>query len=386
MFSKLLFLFLFVWYFVFEVPGVTGQNKIERHHEKLRKIREEIRTVEREIAASEKKETSVLHFLTNLDLEIDLTQSLIHSLKKEEKRKAKQIATLEEKLKTAQDELKRLKELFSKRLVYFYKYGRLKDVELLLTAQSLNQGLLWIEYEKRLSQHDYRSYLKIKEKQAQIARDRDLLTIELEEKRRLLEEKLREEKKLKAKKTERQKFLQSIRKNTDFLRQQLAEKERAAAEIRRLILQLEEAPTQTPLLRPSTPFSELSGQMIWPTQGEIITRFGKFMHPELKTVTENIGIDIRAPAGTPVHAVASGRVTAITWQRGRGNIIIVSHYGGYYTVYTHLEEILVNFLEEVEMGQVIGTVGESGSLKGPLLHFEVWKGTEKLNPEIWLTR
>jgi septal ring factor EnvC (AmiA/AmiB activator) len=386
MLSKLLFLFSFALYFILEIATVTGQSKIERHHEKLRRIRKEIRTVEKEITKSEKKETSVLHLLANLDLEIDLTQSLINTLRKEEKSKARQIAKIEEKLKTTQGELQRLKDLFSKRLVYFYKYGRLKDVELLLTAQSFNQGLLWIEYQKRLSRHDYRSYLSIKEKQAQIGRDKDLRTLELEEKRKLLEEKIKEEKKLKAKKAERQRVLQSIRKNTDILRQQLAEKERAAQEIRRLILRLEETPSQTPLLRPSIPFAELRGQMMWPTQGKIIAKFGKYKHPELKTITENIGIDIQAPAGSPVQAVASGRVTAITWQRGRGNIVIVSHYGGYYTVYTHLEEILVDFLEEITMGQVIGTVGESGSIKGPMLHFEVWQGTQKLDPEDWLVK
>jgi len=101
---------------------------------------------------------------------------------------------------------------------------------------------------------------------------------------------------------------------------------------------------------------------------------------------ENIGIEIEAPEGSPVQVVASGKITKITWQRGRGNIVIVSHYGGYYTVYTHLEEILVDLLEDVEPGQVIGSVGESGSLKGPVLHFEVWKGTTKLNPENWLAK
>jgi murein DD-endopeptidase MepM/ murein hydrolase activator NlpD len=124
--------------------------------------------------------------------------------------------------------------------------------------------------------------------------------------------------------------------------------------------------------------------MLWPVAGKIIARFGQYRHPELKTVTENIGIDIQAGAGNPVKVVASGRVTVITWQRGRGNIVIVSHYGGYYTVYTHLQEIQVDLQEEVSMGQVIGTVGESGSLKGPMLHFEIWRGEEKLDPEVWL--
>ena len=138
--------------------------------------------------------------------------------------------------------------------------------------------------------------------------------------------------------------------------------------------------------KPGTLFSELRGGMIWPTEGRIVTRFGKVKHPELKTITENIGIEIEAPEGSPVQVVASGKITKITWQRGRGNIVIVSHYGGYYTVYTHLEEILVDLLEDVEPGQVIGSVGESGSLKGPVLHFEVWKGTTKLNPENWLAK
>ncbi|MFQ5769115.1 MAG: murein hydrolase activator EnvC family protein [bacterium] len=340
--------------------------------------------MEKKIAANEKKETSVLYVLTNLDLEIDLTQSIIQNLKNEAVKKQKQIAKIEKSLKTTQKNLQQLKEIMRKRLVYFYKYGRMKDLELLLTARSFNQGLLWIEYQKRLSAQDYRNYIKIKENQAQIGRDRNLLTIELEEKRKLLRDKVKEEQNIMKKKTERQKVLHSIRQTNDLLRQQLAEKERSAAEIRKLIVQLESTPARAPLIDPGTPFTELQGRMIWPTHGKIIAKFGKYKHPVLKTVTENIGIDIQASLGSSVQAVANGRVTVITWQRGRGNIIIISHYGGYYTVYTHLEEIYIDLFEEVEMGQIIGNVGESGSLKGPMLHFEIWKGTEKLNPESWL--
>ncbi len=366
--------------------NLYGQQKSEKHYEKLRKIRKEIYDVEKEITANEKKESSVLYVLTNLDLEIDLTQSIIQNKKSETKKSERQIAKIEKQLNTTQKELQRLKEMLKKRLVYFYKYGRMKDIELLLTARSFNQGLLWIEYQKRMSAQDHRNYQGIIDKQAQIERDRNLLTIELEEKRKLLAAKLKEEDNLKKKKDERQKVLKSIRQNTDLLRQELVAKELAAAEIRKLVAQLDRAPVTTPLLESGTPFSELQGRMLWPTQGQVITKFGKYKHPELKTVTENIGIDIKAGLGSPVSAVAEGRVTVITWQRGRGNIIIISHYGGYYTVYTHLKEILVNVFEEIEMGQVIGNVGESGSIKGPVLHFEIWKGQQKLNPEFWLAK
>jgi septal ring factor EnvC (AmiA/AmiB activator) len=384
MFYKFLVLFLSGWLTLFLQSELWGQNDIERHHERLRRIRDEIRAFERKIKLSKKKESSLLNLLANYDLEIDLIHSLIQRSKKEEKNKERQIAKLEKKLKTSQAELEKLKEYFSKRLVYFYKYGRVKDLELLLTARSFNQGLLWIEYQKRVSEHDYRQYLKIKDKQAQIIRDRDLLTFELAEKRKIIQIKKEEEKNLTQQKAKRQKLLQSVRQDIEFLRQQLAEKEKAEAEIRRIILKLEQTPSQTVLVKPDRPFRELKGQMLWPTRGKIIKKFGRYVHPVLKTVTENIGIDIKAPAGSPVYVVARGRVTAITWQRGRGNIIIVSHFGGYYTVYTHLQEIWVGLEQEVEMGQTIGTVGESGSLEGPVLHFEIWKGSEKLNPEAWL--
>jgi len=380
MFFKLL-VCLSVCYLFLLAPNLAAQN---RHHEKLRQIRDEIQNVEKQLEASKKKESNELYVLANLDLEIDLTQSVIQNLKREQAKREKQIDKLEENLKTTQEELKRLKQTLAKRMVYMYKYGRIKDLELLLTADSINDGLLWVEYQKRLSEHDYRNYLKIREKQEQIERNRDLLAIELEEKKKLLREKLQEEQKLKQKKQKRQVVLKSIRKNTDLLRQQLAQKEQAAEEIRNMIVQLEREPQPKPMLPPETLFADLKGRMIWPTEGEIVTRFGRVKHPDLRTVTENIGIEIKAPLGSPVQVVASGKVTTITWQRGRGNIVIVNHYGGYYSVYTHLEQILVNLGEEVEMGQMIGTVGESGSISGPILHFEIWQGTEKLNPEQWL--
>ncbi|MFQ5641548.1 MAG: murein hydrolase activator EnvC family protein [bacterium] len=359
-------------------------QKVRTHYEKLKKIQEEINSVKKVIAANKEKESSLTFLLTNLDLDIDVKHSLIQKLRKEQKQKEKEIKTIERRLHSTEKDLKKLTEIMGKRLVYFYKYGRLKDIELLLSAHSINQGLLWVEYQKRLTGNDYRNYLKIKKKKASIAQIKNLLTKELKKKRTLIKELLSEKKALKTKKSQRQAVLASIRKDTQLFRQQLAAKERARAEMTQLITNIENTPTETPLLPPNTPFAEMQGRMIWPTKGKIVAKFGRFKHPQLKTVTENIGIDIEAKIGTAVQVVAGGRVTRITWQRGMGNIIIVKHYGGFYTVYTHLKEILVNEAQNVQMGDVIGNVGESGSLEGPRLHFEVWKGTEKLNPEKWL--
>jgi len=135
--------------------NVLGQNKTKLHHEKLRDIRDEITSVEKKIKASKKKESSILILLNNLDLDIDIAQSLVQNLKKEQKKNKKEIATIEKNLTSSEDELETLKQMLSQRLIYTYKYGRVKDLELLLTARSINDGLLWLEYQKRLSEHAY---------------------------------------------------------------------------------------------------------------------------------------------------------------------------------------------------------------------------------------
>ncbi|MCG8605488.1 peptidoglycan DD-metalloendopeptidase family protein, partial [bacterium] len=357
-----------------------------KHRSQLRKVQREILAVQKQIAANKKKESSQLFVLNNLDLDIDLTQSVLQDLRKETQEKERQIAKIDENLNTAQQKVARLKEALKRRLIHFYKHGRIKDIELLLTARSLNQGLLWLEYQKRLANHDHRNFKAIIAKEKQIQQDMELRLIELENHKVLLAETLAKEHGLKKKKQDRRAVLVSIRKDIEVQRQQVAAKRRAARELSQLIAQLQEAPSDAPLLRPDTPIAELRGRMMWPAQGKIFRKFGKQRHPQLKTVTENLGVDIRAPRGSDIFVVASGRVTQIRWMRGHGTVVIVRHYGGYLTVYSHFEEVLVAEGEEVEMGQVIGTVGESASLDGPILHFEIWKGKQKLNPESWLGR
>lgn len=87
------------------------------------------------------------------------------------------------------------------------------------------------------------------------------------------------------------------------------------------------------------------------------------------------GIDLRASAGTPIFASAKGVVKLAEHQIVPGNVVVVDHGGGVYSRYMHLNGFNVRVGETVEMGQVIGTVGATGRVEGPHLHFEVvWKG------------
>ena len=71
---------------------------------------------------------------------------------------------------------------------------------------------------------------------------------------------------------------------------------------------------------------------------------------------------------------------------GFGNTVIVDHNNGYYTVYAHLDEIAVKKFQILQAGSVIGTVGDSGSLEGAKLHFEIYANNEPQNPTRWLKK
>jgi septal ring factor EnvC (AmiA/AmiB activator) len=121
-------------------------------------------------------------------------------------------------------------------------------------------------------------------------------------------------------------------------------------------------------------------------QGPIVKEFGRIVHPVYKTVTMSVGVDIQTSVGESVACVAPGRIDYVGRMRGYGKFVIVNHTSGFLTIYTHLDSVAVAKDQPVESGEILGTVGETGSLEGSRLHFEIRKSTEALNPREWLEK
>jgi murein hydrolase activator len=131
-------------------------------------------------------------------------------------------------------------------------------------------------------------------------------------------------------------------------------------------------------------FGALLGKLPRPAEGHIEVGFGEVLNPRFNTVTLHKGVDIRAPAGSPVRAVAPGRVVHAGWLRGYGNLLILEHEGNYHTLMAHLERLACEPGQSVEAGQHVGTVGDTDSRKGPYLYFEIRRHGEAVNPTDWL--
>jgi septal ring factor EnvC (AmiA/AmiB activator) len=114
--------------------------------------------------------------------------------------------------------------------------------------------------------------------------------------------------------------------------------------------------------------------------------FGKVVNPRFNTVTVQKGLDIRAPEGAPVTAVAPGKVVYAGWLRGYGNLLVLDHGGGYHSLVAHLAELGKAVGDGVQRGELLGTVGDTGSLKGAYLYFELRKRGQAVDPAPWLAK
>jgi septal ring factor EnvC (AmiA/AmiB activator) len=133
-------------------------------------------------------------------------------------------------------------------------------------------------------------------------------------------------------------------------------------------------------------FLDLKGLLIMPVTGKIIDLFGPYKNPRFNTVNFRSGINIKAERGEPIHAVYKGIILFANWFKGYGNLIIIDHGDHYYTLYAHAEELFKQKGALVDAGEVIATVGDTGSMAGPILHFEVRHHGKPINPLPWIDR
>ena len=133
-------------------------------------------------------------------------------------------------------------------------------------------------------------------------------------------------------------------------------------------------------------FPAHKGLLIMPVNGKIMNLFGSYKNPKYNITNFRSGIDIKADHGEPVRSVFKGKVIYSDWFKGYGNMIIINHGNSYYTVYAHMEETFKSKGDAVDVGEVIATVGDTGSMTGAKLYFEVRHHGKPINPLKWLKK
>lgn len=371
--------------------------------------RRELESIRRQAAEKRKRAQELKAREGRALKDLRSTERKLQSTRKNVKQLTSREAELEKQLETTRAELERSRARLgdqrarlAQRLRNLYKYGRARELEFFLSAESFAQLLARMDFLTRVARQDRRILLGVTEQKERIEWNEARLDETHTQVDRTLNAKTAEQQKLDRLTKQKQQSVTKITNDRKENEAAAAELERTAKRIQSLLADLERrrreeeerrrAASQTPGAEPPKPltpyegeFEKGKGQLDWPLRGEIVGRFGNEKHPRFGTVTFNNGVDIRASQGEAVRAVARGRVDFTSSDYGSyGQMIILNHGSGYYTLYAHLSGVNVSRGQEVTSGQTIGAAGDTGSLKGTVLHFEIRKGRQSVDPLGWL--
>ena len=371
------------------------ERELKAQNSAIQSLKDEIEATKKRIQSENKKEKSSVRKVSNLSEEIALLQKLLKELAREEKLLVADITRLERKINESENNLESLRKLYAKRLATMYKKGQLSNLEKVLSSTSWRQAISRSKYLKIISKIDQDAHDTIRSLLIEIGKQKLSLESALRKKRYLKKEREKTLSQVRSKKKKEQRELSRISKSQKELKNYLSEKQAGMKQLEVIIkkirediarLDREERIRRQQMALQSKEFPKLKGQLAWPAEGRVSAKFGRQWNPKLKTTTENPGIDIKGKPGSEVKTVLGGVVTTITFIRGYGTTIIIDHGSGFYTVYSHVSNVETNVDSQVNSGDVIAYMGDSGSINGSQLHFEIWGEGKKLNPENWLRK
>ena len=389
-------------FLIFSFQSIIAQSDERDYDEELKyqndainALKTEINQLRLKIKTAESRERSASTRISSLDEEISLTAKLIRSLKSEEEKTRKRILQLKSDILKNENELESLRARYKKRVVNSYRKGRLTDLEKVFSSTTWRQAIYRTQYLKIISDIEKKLTNQIERLLIQISQQKLELEAVLRNNLKLVRDKQQQISSYRDMRIDREKELNRIRNDKKALSNYIEEKEAGIIQLESIIKKVLEDKArferelrirkQQEALKTKS-FKALKGQLPWPAEGRIIAKFGRQWNSKLKTTTENPGIDIKGQPGSPIRTVLGGVVTTITYIRGYGTTIIVDHGGGFYTVYSHVTNIQTVVDGQVRNGDIIAYMGDSGSINGSKLHFEIWGKGQKLDPEKWLIK
>ncbi|UCF63936.1 MAG: peptidoglycan DD-metalloendopeptidase family protein [bacterium] len=373
---------------------IQAQDNVDQMQQELEIIQKEITDLQKKLTTQDNQLKIETKSVANIDRQITLTHSKITINKSSISEQENRIASLEKQVDVLEKRIAALQGVFKQQVVFAYKYQRGKQYDWLLGASSFNEVFVKYHYFKKVTQAEKSIFQELSSSKVALTEKENRLNLEVAKTQKLLAAATQEEKNLSERRKTKSLVIKKIRQNRNLLEQSLEEKKQSLEKLKNILASLEKGrPSRQLQVETQLKWEQLSGDFLknkgkfnWPVQGKLLHGFGRIKNPELKTVLNNTGIDIQAQRGDHVRCVFPGVVSLITYMSGFGNMVIVDHNDGFYTVYAHLDEVRVKSGEFVDGGRPVGLVGESGSLEGPKLHFEIYGNNKNLNPLSWLKK
>jgi septal ring factor EnvC (AmiA/AmiB activator) len=365
-------------------PG-HAQPITEAQHD-MREIRQALEQSNAQVRSFAQTESAIVN-------ELDDCERALNSTRKQASAMEKELAQLEIQIAGGRQALERLEHQIdanerhaARRVVALYKLGWLGHVPVLASAESSMDFFTRKSNLERILIYDERLLFTLASERQSQAHLLDKMNVDLAAKQ-AAEAQLKDElARMTLENQKRTRLLADIQSQKALKMATLESLEQSAKALDRTLLSLgspEPAADSMQALRVK-PFSSLKGLLNSPVRGKIVSFFGSYKSNGLDLASFHSGITIRADRGEPIRSVGQGTTLYADWFQGYGNMIIIDHGDHYYTLYAHLDELFKSEGSRVEAEEVIATVGDTGSLSGPGLHFEVRHHGKPLDPLQWL--
>ncbi len=358
-------------------------RRLSAEESKLELLNGRLSDLNRELERLDRRETSLLGELHRLDLEIRIADDELELLKLKLDQRYRAMDENLKRIQILEKSMDELQPYLQGRARSLYKLGRLSYVRLLLSVEKPSELTRAYRYISRLAREDAEKMQLFLEDQKVLEEAKAELMVQTESMLQMRTELEGKTRTLESRRASREALLGEV-----YARQEMAgslanELEGARQELGKLVESLvagEPGAVETVYL----PMRMFAGEIGWPVEGELDARFGTQLHPRFKTVTVRNGIEIDASVGTSVSAVYEGQVVYASWFQGYGKLLILQHPGNVHSLYGYLADFQVEVGDRVVRGDPIAWVGDTGSLEGPRLYFEIRAQGRPEDPEMWL--
>ena len=366
----------------------TYTDKIEQEKKTLEKLRGTIEEKRKKSDEAEKKRESVLQGLQSLDERLVRHRQEHQDILKQLRKKDHEIEQMSVQLSRLAERIDERQDAIAARLRVQYVEGRFGHLKTLLAAGSYADFQRRFQYLSAVSQRESQvveTYRKDADRMAQVERERE------EARRGILAYKISTEHKLlqiQGLKKEKKVYLAKITQQKESYDRAVEELEKSAARVDSLLKELETRRRAAAARPPSATggLRSLKGTLLWPTDGQVVSYFGRQKHPTFNTYIQRKGIEIRAAEGSNIRAVSAGQVAYADWLKGYGLVIIVDHANGVFSLYAHASKILTTVGARIDAGDTIGETGDTGMTGESTLYFELREGAEPVDPLVWLSK
>jgi septal ring factor EnvC (AmiA/AmiB activator) len=352
-------------------------RKEKRFEDTKRQIRDEKNTVK----VISRREGSILDEMERIDRVLVRNSKQLKNIEANIKGILRNIRGAKKTIKPLTERQQKLSRLLEQRLIAMYKMRDGGEIRVILSSSSTGDMERRYRYMTAIIDNDAKLIEDYRRNISSLNKEIQRLKKLQSEKTSLKKAKIEKLKETKLEKKKRLTLLAKVRREKVYRLQALKELEGASKELQKIISDLKgkERPQDS-----TVGFAAMRGVLPMPVEGNVVSYYGKVKHPRFKTITFSNGIFIKAPLEAKIKSVYDGKVIYTGWLKGYGQVLIIDHGGGFYTLFAHLSKILKRISSRVEVGDVVALVGDTGSLKGSGLYFEVRQNGIPRDPMGWI--